>query len=196
MGEEKQTSTTSTTVKPTKEERELNRLALERARSAQGGLIGLQGKSLDLGQLLAGGGTLPGQFGGLFGGITPEMAHQMAAEGTKNLPGFFQQSGILDSGVAADITAGSYADILRNTAEFNIGNKLNLLNMALGGQAQIQSPILSSELGLGQRLAGLRKTTGTTTQTGMNPFLKSLQTGFGSTLGESAGRGVGSFLFG
>ena len=66
---------------------------------------------------------------------------------------------------------------------------LNLLNLGVGGQAQIQAPALATSAQLGGRLAGLRQTTGTfggfTSE--MNPFVKSLQTSAGSSLGSWLG---------
>ena len=57
-----------------------------------------------------------------------------------------------------------------------------MLNLGVGGQAQIQSPLLQQSGQLGSQLAGLRSTT--QTQTSMNPFLKSFQTSLGNTLGS------------
>ncbi len=73
---------------------------------------------------------------------------------------------------------------------FNEGQLLNLLNLGVGGQAQVQSPILAQSGMLAGNLAGLRGTTqqgSTNTQlTMMNPFLKSFQTSLGSSLGSGS----------
>ena len=79
-------------------------------------------------------------------------------------------------------------DSARSGQAFNIGNLLNLLNLAVGGQAQVQQPILATSQMLGGRLAGLRTVTQSgmtdSTQKSMNPFLKSFQ--------QSAGTGLGN----
>lgn len=90
----------------------------------------------------------------------------------------------------------------RGGEAFNIGNLLNLLNLAVGGQASIQQPVLSTGQQLTQALAGLRSvnTQGTatqnTTQYGMNPFMKSFQTSMGqvpSTIIGRIGQGTGMY---
>lgn len=200
MGTERTTSQEEqqTQVEQTREERELNKLALERARATQGGLIGAQTGGLNLVNQLLAGGELPGFLQGLPGGISPEAIGQQASQlALQNLTGF-QGLGIADSGVAFRETAKDIADrILFPAEQFNIGNIQNLLNLALSGQANVQQPILGSEIGLGQRLAGLRgtATTGQTAVTQPNPFLTSFQTSLGQTLG-SPGFQSGPFTFG
>ena len=192
MGETKETTTTTqtTTPTPTREERELNRLALQRAQAAQQGLIGTQAAGLDLSQLLLRGGELPGFFGGLARGITPQMAGEFAQEAIQDILPSFQQAGILASGPAASIAARTAGDIRRRAAESNISRRMNLLKMALGGQAQVQQPILGQEAVLSGRLAGLRKTTTTGEQvfTGPSPFFTSFQQALGGFPGRIAGR--------
>jgi hypothetical protein len=78
----------------------------------------------------------------------------------------------------------------------NLNNLLNLINLAVGGQAQIQQPVISMGATLGQRLAGLStiNQTGTSTTT-KNPFLESFYTSLGSTLGAPK-VSAGPFSFG
>ena len=199
MGDEKTTvvqgssQTQQTRVKPTAEETEFNQLALERARGAQEGQLQTQqlGSSL-INQLLAGK-SLPGYLGGLPGGISPEMTADISQQAVQDVLPSFQNLGLMDSGAAFQGAANVAGDIRRGSAEFNMGNLLNLLNLAVGGQAQIQSPLIAQSAQLGNQLAGLRginqSSVGSTSQTttGMNPFMKSFQTSLGSTLGNLPG---------
>lgn len=185
------TQTQTTTPEATPEETRLNQLALERAESAQEGLIGSQTKGLDLIQLLLSGQNLPGQLGPLGQGISTEAIGTQASRlARQNLAGF-QNVGLADSGVAFRETAKDISEGLLFPAEqFNIGSLQNLLNLALSGQAQVQQPILGSEGQVGARLAGLRPITsvgqssGQTQQFAPNPFLSSFQRSLGQTLGS------------
>jgi hypothetical protein len=128
----------------------------------------------------------------------------------------FQAMGLpIESGVAQSIAGRTSGDIRRQVGEtnierqmlakqfnintqrsgevFNMGQLLNLLNLALGGQAQIQQPVLESGASLGQRLAGLRSInqTGSQTQTS-NPFLSSLYSSLGQGLGQLPGQFISS----
>lgn len=123
----------------------------------------------------------------------------------------FQAMGLpIESGVAQSIAGRTTGDIRRQVAEtnierqmlakqfnieterarqgFNLGQLLNLLNLAVGGQAQIQQPILAGGASLGQRLAGLRSisTTGRETMTS-NPFMESFYGSLGKGLGGLPG---------
>ncbi len=196
MGTEKTTVETQQQAKATPEETELNRLSLERTRATQEGLIGVQGAGLDLSQLLLKGQPLPGFLGQLTGGISPEAIGTQATNlAAQNLAGF-QSLGIADSGVAFRETAQDIAsNILFPAEQFNLQNLSQLLNLSLGGQAQVQQPILGQQQALGSQLAGLRTTTGQQTTTAMNPFLKSFQQSLGQTLGAPK-VSAGPFTFG
>lgn len=167
MGGGKQPSTTvvqsgssTSSREPTAEETELNRLQLEREKYLDPYLRDVQGKALSLsGQLLSGDQNLPGWMGGLAGGISPDVTSSIVQESLSDIQPQFQRSGLLDSGVNAAISARVAGDIRRASEEFNIGNRLNLLNMALGGQYQAQQPTLGYTSILSQRLAGLGQTT-------------------------------------
>lgn len=196
MGKTKDTSTTvvnqQTERQPSAEERRLNQLDINLREATQPGLIRTQTAGLELAeQLLRGSEPLPGFFQELSGGISPQIQSEIAQEAVKDILPSFQAGGLLESGVAADIAARTAGDIRRASQEFNIGNRLNLLNLALSGQAQIQSPVLAQAANLGQRLTTLGTTTtsGTAMETfkGQNPFLKSFQTSFGSSLGQGFG---------
>lgn len=195
MGKEKTTQETRPEATP--EERELSRLEMERTRAVQPGLIRTQERGLDLVSQLLAGEDLPGYLGELPGGISPEMTTEMAKRSISDLPAFFQTQGLLDSGVAPEIMSKVAGETRMGAAQFNIQNLMQLLNLAVGGQAQVQQPIMTQQGLLSQRLAGLRPVT--TTTTGMNPFLKSLQTSAGQSLGGWAKRpsfSVGPMTFG
>ena len=192
MGAEKSTQTTvqnqTSTPAPTVEETRLNQLDLQAREANQQGTIDIQKNSLNLGNLLLQGLQLPGYLGGLPQGISPQVTDELVQQSLRDIKPSFQQGGILDSGVAASIAGRTAGDIRLNSAQFNLQNLQQLINLAVGGQAQIQQPIIGQSQILGQRLAGLRSLnqTGTNTQTtsSMNPFLKSFQTSLGKTLGS------------
>lgn len=195
MGKEKQSGSSTTVVNQTQqatatpEETRQNQLALEREEAIQPGLIQLQKQGVSVSnQLLAGSTDLPGFFGDIGKGLSPEAITDISQAALRDLYPQFQAQGILDSGTAASVAGRTAGDIRRASYEYNIGNKLNLLNLALSGQAQVQAPLLSQSASLGGRLAGLRSisssgtTTGNQTIYGMNPFLKSFQTSLGQNL--------------
>ena len=204
MGGERTTvnKTEQTQATATPEETELNQLELERQRAAQPGMLQAQQGGLDLINQLLTGQALPGFLGTLPGGISSEAIGTQAANLSRQNRAGFQQAGIDDSGVAFRETARDIGSNLLFPAEqFNIGNLQNLLNLAVGGQAQVQAPILGGAAQLGGQLAGLRSITGSSNQTtiGMNPFLKSFQQSAGSAFGNpfeafaNLGRGVSGF---
>lgn len=197
MGKAKETTTVDqrttqqVTPQPTAEETRLNQLAVQREEATQPGLIAAQMSGLELvRRLLEGSEALPGTFQSLAAGISPEVTSSIVSRSLEDITPSFQQAGLLDSGVRASVSGRIAGDIRRASEEFNIGNRLNLLNLALSGQAQVQQPILGFSSLLSQRLAGLRSvtstgtTSGSTTTLGMNPFLKSFQESLGRTLGS------------
>ena len=190
-----QNTTQTMTPQATPEERELNQLEIERIRATQPGQIQVQQSGLSLvNQLLSGEEPLPGFFQELSQGISPEVTNQIVQSSLQDLYPQFQGQGILDSGVSAEIAGRTAGDIRMGSEQWNQGNKFNLLNLALSGQAQVQQPLLAQSQILSGRLAGLRSTSstgnvsgsgsGTQTLTSMNPFLKSFQ--------QSAGLFIGS----
>lgn len=246
MSGNKTTSTTNTTVTPTKEETELNKLLLERQRALNPQMTEVQGQQLDLASILLSGGTLPGNLSGLTGttqvgtlGQMPtidaskyqvgeDVTSDIVQRSLADIAPQFQMAGILDSGVAASLSGELAKDIRLDTArsnmdtalaieqqnianqsaasQFDISNQysqqafdtntlLSLLNLTLSGSTALQSPVLAQSQQLSNALAGLRSTTGTTTQTSMNPFLLSFQQSAGQTLG-SPSFSAGPFGFG
>lgn len=182
MGSTKQTTETKTT--PTEEERQLNarnlRVALateEPQQQAQ-----LSGLSL-VNQLLTGTSPLPGFFGTMAEGITPDTIGNEATRLALRAMPQFQQLGLMESGTAAKQISRSIAnELLYPAQQFNVGALQNMLNLALSGQAQVQQPIQAGIGQLGGQLAGLRTTTQTQTK---NPFLESLYGSLGQSLGQA-----------
>jgi hypothetical protein len=194
--EKQQTQQSSTqTVQQTPAEQEANSIYLEQLRKAQPGTLQAQESGLNLVNRLLLGESLPGYLDTLTRGISNEAIGTQASRLANQYGAGFQNLGIADSGVAFRETSRGIAnELLFPTEQFNIGALQNLLNVALSGQAQVQSPISASGGQLSQNLQGLRSTTstGTYTTTGMNPFLRSFQTSFG----ESLGKGASSAAFG
>lgn len=154
--------TQTTTPQRTAEQRELDKLTLsqikefdpiQRELNRRGGNL--------INQLLVGDSNLPGFLSSLPGGISEEVTSDIARNSIRDIQPFFQQSGLLDSGVNASVSGRIAGDVRRASEEFNIGNLLNLLNLAVGGQAQVQSPALSQTQLLSQRLANVTPVTTT-----------------------------------
>lgn len=156
-------SSGSTTRQPTAEERALTKMDLSLREKTDPYLAPMQIQGLKLGeQLLSGTTPLPGWMAGMEKGISPEITQSIVDESLRDVNTQMAGQGLMDSGTRASLISRTSGDIRRAAEEFNIGNKLNMLNLALTGQAQIQQPILGFSGNLGQRLT----TTGTTTQTG------------------------------
>lgn len=154
---------------------------------------------LDLSNMLLTGQQLPGYLGALPGGISEDVTQGLVDRAMNDVNVGSQSSGLLDSGVNASLRARTSGDIRLGSATFNLQNLQQLLNLAVGGQAQpFQAPIAYGQQ-LGASLAGLRSTNTSGSQQmsnyAMNPFMKSFQTSMGSSLG-SFGFGAGPFTFG
>lgn len=139
---------------------------------------------------------MPGYLNTLPGGISEDVVGSITQQSLQDIMPSFQKSGILDSGTAAQISSRTAADIRNQAAQFNIQNLMQLLNVGVGGQAQVQQPALATSQMLNQSLAGLRSINQTGSSSGvtigMNPFLKSFQTSLGTSLGSgSFGSGGG-----
>lgn len=180
MGADK--TTTKTSAEATPEERQLNQLQLEQAKSFDPQQRQMNQNAGNLVNQLLTGQSLPGYLNTLPGGISPDVTQHIVDQSLRDLYPQFQSSGILDSGVAASIAGRTAGDIRASAEQFNIQNLQQLLNLAVGGQAQVQQPMLHTTSQLGSRLTGLRSSTSTVTA--MNPFLKSFQ--------QSAGQGLGN----
>lgn len=204
MGSEKQTGTTvnntTSTPTPTAEETRLNQLDLQLREQNQGQLGQVQGNSLNLANLLLQGMNLPGYLKGLPGGIDEATTQSIVDKSLRDIKPSFQQGGILDSGVAASVSGRIAGDVRRGSAEFNINNLLQLLNLATGNAAQVQTPVLAQSADLGGRLSGLRTvnqsgTSTTNTQSNQNPFLNGITSGLASGIGTGLGGSFGKKYF-
>lgn len=155
--------------------------------------VGGAGMSL-IDSILGGSSNLPGFWGSMGEGISESMITDMSQKAVSDLLPSFQSSGILDSGVAASIAGRTAGDIRRSSAEFNITNKQNLLNLALSGQSSLQNANTNQYSVLANQLAGLRKLTSkgksTTTSTpSLFQTIGQVTSGFG---GFGAGMGWGT----
>ncbi len=198
MGADRTTSESQLRPKATPEETELNRLDLDVRRATQEGLIDVQQQGLDLAGLLLRGQELPGSLASLSGGLSEDVISDISRKAVSDISPGLQAQGILQSGIGASVQGRVAGDVRRGAAEFNLGNQLNLLNLALSGQAQVQSPSLGIGASLGSRLSGLRTINQSQTVTGMNPFFKAFQQSAGSSLGKTitGGRSISIGKFG
>ena len=173
----------------TPESQLIDRYNAEYVGATQAGRIGASQAGLELIQNILRGQKLPGYFEGLERGISPEITQSIVDKSLQDAAPGYYQSGLQDSGVRASISARTSGDIRRASEEFNIGNKMNLLNLGVGGQAQIIGPTLNASSQVAGRLAGIRQIGNYSGSTiGMNPFWKSFQQGAGTSLGTSAGQ--------
>lgn len=189
MGREKTTVVNDTTQNVTERpmERATNELQFNQLKEFDPIQRQLNANGGNLVNMLLTGQALPGYLKGLPGGISPDVTQGIVDQSLRDIAPSFQSNGILDSGVAASIAGRTAGDIRMQSEQFNLQNLLQLLNLGVGGQAQVQQPILGVSGQLGGRLAGLRSinSTGTTTTMGMNPFLRSFQTSAGNALGSN-----------
>lgn len=194
MSREKQTSTSEQKVTQTPEEKRLNQINLGLAESGAAGQQAVQAGGLqlseDLFRALNTGSANSNVINQLLAGISPEMTTQMSQRAVQDILPSFQSSGILDSGVAANIAGQVAGETRLNAAQYNLGNLFNLANLAGGQGAQVQAAGLQQSGQLGNQLAGLRTVNTSGTQTFANPFLKSFQQSAGQSIGGLAGQGV------
>ncbi len=189
MGKEKQTQQSSTQVTASPEERALLASQGRIQQAGESDQIALNKNASSLALNLLQGQNLPGYLNTLPGGISPDVTQSIVNQSLADIAPRFQQSGILDSGVAAQISGRTAADIRNQSAQFNLQNLMQLLNLATGSSAQAQAPMLTNTGQLGSSLAGLRSTSSSGSTIGMNPFLKSFQTSLGSSIGKWASPG-------
>lgn len=160
MGKSKTTTETSSTstATPTAMETQLNQMQMGALGSdnAYGNAI----NKLLLGQQLG------GEYNSIYG-INDAMAQNMAGYAAGRTNPAAQAAGILDSGTQASVYGRTYGDILRGVAQFNSTQQQGALGMGMGGQQGMMAGMSD----LGNRLAGLRTTTGTQQGTQKNPFI-------------------------
>src|SRR3990167_1082701 len=199
------TSTSQQTIQPTAEETELNKLRLARERQLDPSILRTQQQGLDLLSILLSGGVgvggqLPGFLSGLPGGISPEVTQDIVNRSLGDVRAGLQGGGLLDSGVRSELEARTSADIRTQSEQFNLQNLQQLLNIAIGGQAQVQQPILGFGQQLSSALAGLRRINQTGATTGFGRTTSSFFSpqGFGGYVSGQFAQGLGGnpFLFG
>ena len=159
----------TTTPTPTAEETAMEKTQLAQYQQYAPAQTEMYNNAFALGnQLLTSFGDKSGsQWQSLIGGITPQQTQNQINTQDRSLTSQLQQSGIYDSGTAASGRLRAASDLSNQNAQFNVGAMQNALNLALSGQAQVQSPALGQTSQLGQQLAGLR--TNQTTGSGMYP---------------------------
>lgn len=175
-GSEKQRSSgttvnnTSTTAAPTAEEIEMNKIRLEQYKEYAPSQTQMYNNAFGLGnQLLTSFGDKNSSgWQSLIGGVNQNQMNAQANQAVNVSNAALNQAGIVDSGAGQVARARAAADSYNSNAQFNVGAMQNALNLALSGQAQVQSPASSNTNSLASSLAGLRSTntTGTTSTTG------------------------------
>jgi len=169
-GSQQSSGTTVQERQPTAEETRLNQLDVQLREATNPMMMEMQKSGLSLGNMLLQGNTpLPGWMSGIEKGISPEITQGIVDESLRDVDTRMAGQGLMDSGTRASVSARTSGDIRRASEEYNIGNKLNMLNLALTGQAQVQSPILGFSSNLGQRLSTLGPTTKTFNTTTTTP---------------------------
>lgn len=196
MSGEKQTTQSSQnqtqTVAATPEQTQLNQLQLGQAQAFDPTQRQLnQNAGNDINSLLTGS-QLPGFLQTLPGGIDENATNTIVNQSLRDVNTQLAKSGagtMMESGASQAIGARTAADTRSQAAQFNLQNLLQLLNIGVGGQAQVQQPISAVTGQLGTRLAGLNSYSSSGNSSGstigMNPFLKSFQSQAGSTMGGS-----------
>jgi len=199
MSRENQTTTQDQQVKytPTPEEEAYNKILLNRAQATDSQQTQVQQSGLSLINQLLTGQNLPGYLNQLPGGISEDVTQSIVGQSLKDVRPGLQAQGLFDSGTRAALETRTASDIRTQAEQFNLQNMQQLLNLAVGGQAQIQAPIQAGGSQLSGALAGLRgiNQSGSSNVSSMNPFLKSFQTSLGQTLGAPK-FSAGPFSFG
>lgn len=192
MGGDKTTTMSSTTATPTPEEKALmqqqinmNNFMQPIAQKTYGDL------SSNIQSILEG--NLPMAKG--INGISDDQNQSMVNASVRSVLPQFQSAGILDSGIAAQGAIRAAQDTSNQNAQFNVSAAQNLFNLASGGQSALQSQYQGNTNNLTNQLAGLRTTNTSGSTIGMNPFLKSLQTSLGSSIGGMPSK-IGQFTGG
>jgi hypothetical protein len=159
-------------------------------KAATPGIIATNKAGLDLSAAFLGGKELPGYFKDLPYGISEQVTGGIVQDSLRDMNTQLAASGagsFMESGATQSIGTRAAGEIRQNAQEFNLGQLLNLLNLATGSSAQIQQPINQRYSTLAPSLAGLRSNnvSGVTTNTtlAMNPFRKSFATQGGNFAG-------------
>ena len=178
-----QNSTTTATATP--QEKEMEQLQLDQYKTVQPAQTQLMQQGYSMASNLMNSFSPGSQnWNSMTQGINQNQQNSMVQSGLQQLMPQFQSSGILDSGTAQTGALKASSDLYNQNAQFNIGTMQNALNMALGGQAQVQGSTSSLTGQLGQELSGLRTTNSSSSMTQTsNPFLTSFYGASGKTSG-------------
>lgn len=195
MSGEKTTTTSSQTATATPEERELERLQLDRQKANAPMQQQLDTNQYGLANLLLTGQNLPGNLQGAQG-VSDQQTQNMSSAAVRDVLPQFQSAGILDSGIAVQGATRAAADVRNQNAQFNVQAFQQLLNQALGGSSNLTSSNTQSNQVLGSQLAGLRTINTSGSTIGMNPFLKSFQTSLGNSFGKAIPGAIGGSMSG
>jgi hypothetical protein len=126
----------------------------------------------------------------LIGGVTSDQMNAQAMQANRLTNASLNQSGLIDSGVGKVMSARAISDSMNSNAEFNVGALQNALNLALSGQAQVQSPAQSNTGQLASQLAGLRTVNSSGTSTpGMMTTIGQGMSAAGGLIGGISGIG-------
>jgi hypothetical protein len=141
MGKDKTSSSTQSTqtVERTAEQKELEQILLGRERKTDAAKTQSQLSALDLSNTLLTGGRLPGELAGLTGGISEDVTSGLVQRSLADIRPGLQSSGLLDSGIRAELEMGAAKDIRLDSERFNINNLMQMLNLASGNAAQNQA---------------------------------------------------------
>jgi len=129
-------------------------------------------------------------LGVLDSGVAASLSNELAGDIRLQTDQSNKQIGLgIDQSNIQNQVAADQFDIQNQFSQksFDTNNLLALLNLTLGGSTSLQGPALQNQSQLSGNLAGLRGTTGISTETSMNPFMKGFQTSLGSTLGNPFG---------
>lgn len=189
MGGEKTTTQNSTSVTMSPEERASLALDTQRKQAALPMQMQSDQQQYALTNKLLQGQDLPGNLYGAQG-ISDSQNQSMVNSSVRSVLPQFQSAGILDSGIAAQGAIRAAQDTSNQNAQFNVSAFQNLLNQALGGSSNLTTSYNQANQTMSNQLAGLRSVNSSGSTIGMNPFLKSLETSAGSSLGNAAGQGI------
>ena len=150
----------TTTVTKTPEEQAMEQIQLGQMQSYSGAQTQMYNSAFSTGNNLLNQVNQPGSaaWQTLTGGVTSQQTNSQINSNDQALQGSLQQAGIYNSGTAASGRMRSATDTANTNAQFNVGALQNALNLALSGQAQVQSTASNNSSQLGQQLAGLRTT--------------------------------------
>ena len=170
MGSTKISSDTTSTTTPSASESALNDAQLKQFQAYEPGQTEMFKNAFAMGnQLLTSFGDKNGsQWQSLIGGITPQQSQSMINTQDRSLTSQLQQNGIYDSGTAASGRLRAGADLANQNAQFNVGTLQNALNLALSGQAQVQSSATNQSGQLNSALTALNSKSTSGSQ--YNPF--------------------------